>query len=116
MVFAFSFCSHIPGVNQKVSQLRQRHARLTSSIEHYELRVAEQQAQLARMNKPREDYGDEAEEPVEPEPETKEEPLTVEDLVKEEEEIRELERRKQGLEDRVSSMGRDISGVRGAMR
>ncbi|GME24363.1 dash subunit spc34 [Neofusicoccum parvum] len=108
---------HIPGVDQKIAQLRQRHARLTSSVEHYELRVAEQQAQLARMNKPR-DYGDDPEESVEPEPEpeVEEAPLTMEDLMKEEEEIRELERKKRGLEDRVNSMGRDISGVQRALR
>lgn len=39
------------------------------------------------------------------------EPMTEEDLRREEEEVRDLERKKQGLEDRVNSMGRDISGV-----
>lgn len=107
--------SHIPGVNQKIAQLRQRHARLTSSIEHYELRVAEQQAQLARMNKPRDDYDDPPEEEPESEPE-EEAPLTIEDLRREEEEVKELERKKRGLEDRVNSMGRDISGVQRALR
>ncbi|KAK7712919.1 hypothetical protein SLS57_007663 [Botryosphaeria dothidea] len=106
---------HIPGVNQKIAQLRQRHARLTSSIEHYELRVAEQQAQLARMNKPRDDYDDPPEEEPESEPE-EEAPLTIEDLRREEEEVKELERKKRGLEDRVNSMGRDISGVQRALR
>ncbi|KAH7064800.1 DASH complex subunit Spc34 [Macrophomina phaseolina] len=106
---------HIPGVNQKIAQLRQRHARLASSIEHYELQVAEQQAQLASMNKPRDHYDDHPAEEPEPEPEV-EEPLTLEDLRREEEEVRELELKKRGLEDRVRSMGRDISGVQRALR
>ncbi|KKY28377.1 putative dash complex subunit spc34 [Diplodia seriata] len=107
---------HIPGVDQKIVQLRQRHARLTSSLEHYELRVAEQQARLARMNKPRDEYGDEAEESMQPELEPEEAPLTMEDLMREEEEIRALENKKRGLEDRVNSMGKDIYGVQRALR
>ncbi|KAL1640137.1 hypothetical protein SLS58_007251 [Diplodia intermedia] len=107
---------HIPGVDQKIAQLRHRHARLTSSLEHYELRVAEQQARLGRMNKPRDEYGDEAEEPMQPRLEPEEAPLTMEDLMREEEEIRVLEDKKRGLEDRVNSMGKDIYGVQRALR
>ncbi|KAK8153498.1 DASH complex subunit Spc34 [Phyllosticta citrichinensis] len=109
---------HIPGVDEKIAQLRQRHARLQSSIDHYEMRVAEQQVQLARQNRHR-DYDEEEEQAPEPEPEPEvpmEELLTVEDLRREEEEIRELEKKKRGLEDRVNSMGRDLSGVRRAMK
>ncbi|KAK7509980.1 DASH complex subunit Spc34 [Phyllosticta citriasiana] len=112
---------HIPGVNEKIAQLRQRHARLQANIEHYEMRVAEQQVQLARQNRHR-DYDDDDAEEQEPQPQPQpeeppvEEPLTAEDLQREEEEIRELERKKRGLEDRVNSMGRDLSGVRRAMK
>lgn len=38
--------------------------------------------------------------------------LTAEDLRREEEEVKLLESKKRGLEDRVHSMGRDISGLR----
>lgn len=37
--------------------------------------------------------------------------LSVEDLRREEEQVKQLEQKKKGLEDRVNSMGRDISGV-----
>lgn len=37
--------------------------------------------------------------------------ITVEDLEKEEQEIRELERKKRALEDRVSGMERDLGGL-----
>lgn len=91
--------------------MRQRHIRLEASIENYEYKIAEQTTQLSRMNRSR-DYLDD--EPEEAEAETEApafEPMTAEDLRKEEEEVRQLEKKKRGLEDRVNSMGRDISGV-----
>ena len=39
------------------------------------------------------------------------EDFTVEDMRREEEEIAELERKKKALEDRVTGMEKDISGV-----
>ena len=86
--------------------MRQRYSRLESSIEYYDSRIAEQTAQLSKQNRSRE-Y-------VEQEPEEVEDAapvLTEEDLRREEEEVRQLEKKKRGLEDRVNSMGRDISGV-----
>lgn len=38
-------------------------------------------------------------------------PITVEQLEREEQEIRDLERKKQTLEDRVSGMERDLGGL-----
>ena len=38
-------------------------------------------------------------------------PLTKEDLEREEEEIKELERKKRGLEERVTGMERDLGGL-----
>jgi hypothetical protein len=49
---------------------------------------------------------------VEEEPEPVTAPLTEEDLRREEEEMRQLEKKKKELEDRVTSMSRDISGLR----
>lgn len=99
---------------ERIAALRARHRRLVSSIDHYELRVAEQTAQLNRMNRPR-DFGAEDEEEEEyaaEEPAEEEAPaavtMTEEDIRREEEEIRELESKKRGLEERVNSMGRDI--------
>lgn len=89
--------------------MRQRHARLESSLEYYETRLAEQTAQLSRLNRSR-DYVDEDAE-IEHEPQ-EEAILTAEDLRREEDEVRQLESKKRGLEDRVHSMGRDISGLR----
>lgn len=86
--------------------MRQRHSRLEASIEYYESRLADQALQLNRLNRSRE----------QPEPEVEEyqtetPTMTEEDLRQEEEEVKQLEWKKRGLEDRVNSMGRDISGV-----
>lgn len=86
--------------------MRQRYSRLESSIDYYESRIAEQTAQLTKMNRTRE-YVEDAPEDVESVAPV----MTEDDLRKEEEEVRQLERKKRGLEDRVNSMGRDISGV-----
>ncbi|EON65457.1 hypothetical protein W97_04695 [Coniosporium apollinis CBS 100218] len=105
----------IPGAAEKIHSLRQRHRRLAASLEHYEMRIAEQSAQLNRMNR---SHAFDAEDDLDDAEATNAQPsapaeiaLRREDLHKEEEEIRELECRKRELEDRVSSMGRDLSGV-----
>lgn len=75
--------------------------------------MAEQNAKLTKLNKPRDFEEGSTEDPESPSrndshPQV---PMTEDDLKREEEEIRELERKKQGLEERVDSMNRDISGV-----
>ena len=61
---------------------------------------------MSKMNRTREYDEPEAEEVESVAP-----VMTEDDLRREEEEVRQLERKKRGLEDRVNSMGRDISGV-----
>ncbi|KAF2455297.1 DASH complex subunit Spc34 [Lineolata rhizophorae] len=108
----------MPGAAEKIVALRNRHHRLAASIEHYELKVAEQAAQLSRMNRHRDFAMEEGEDDAAAAAAAEAEQVTdqpiymsEEDLKREEEEIKELERKKHGLEDRVSSMGRDITGV-----
>lgn len=104
--------SPIAGAADQIAQLRQRHGRLEASLRHYEAQIADQAAQLSKLNKPR-DYGsdgdgeDDAGVPDAPVFED----FTVEDMRREEEEIAELEKKKKALEDRVSGMEKDISGV-----
>lgn len=94
----------------KIAALRQRYAQVAASVDYYEERLAEQQVQLGKLNRSREDYMDEDDE-VQDEPEPVA-PLTEEDLRREEEETRQLEKKKKELEARVHSMSRDISGLR----
>ncbi|KAL6707862.1 hypothetical protein ACN47E_003762 [Coniothyrium glycines] len=100
----------IPGAQEQIAAMRQRHVQVTASLDYYEARLAEQQTQLQRLNRNR-DFpdGDAAEAEDEPRPTA---PLTEDDLRREEEEMRQLERKKRELEDRVHSMSRDISGLR----
>ncbi|KAF1985750.1 DASH complex, subunit Spc34 [Aulographum hederae CBS 113979] len=106
----------VPGAAEKITLLRQRHSRLVSSIEHYEARVEEQAMQLKRMNK-RRDFDDDDDEEEEEEPNDfrtrlqAEPQMTEEDMRREAEEVRELESKKRTLEDRVSALGKDITGV-----
>lgn len=104
--------SPIPGTADKIAALRQRHRRLEASLRHYEAQVAEQTSQLGKLTRSRNygsDYEGEDDAVVEDAPAVEE--FSVEDMQREEEEIRELERKKRGLEERVSNMEKDISGV-----
>jgi hypothetical protein len=80
-------------------------------LQHYETQIADQAAQLSKLNKSR-DYGSdyEDEDTALPEVAVLEE-FTAEDMAQAEEEIRVLERKKKSLEDRVAGMDKDISGV-----
>jgi len=90
--------------------MRQRHAQVTASVDYYEGRLAEQTTQLSRLNRTRDLVDDEPEDVAEDARVAA--PLTEDDLRMEEEEMRQLERKKKELEDRVHSMSRDISGLR----
>jgi predicted RNase H-like nuclease (RuvC/YqgF family) len=89
---------------QKIANLRYRHGELSESIASLETRVAEQAAQLEQMN-----Y--KVEEDVEIESYARPVEVTDEDLERELEEIRELELRKQMMEERVRAMEGDIGGL-----
>jgi vacuolar-type H+-ATPase subunit I/STV1 len=104
--------SPIPGAADQIATLWQRHRRLETSLQHYETQIAEQAAQLSKLNKSR-DYGSDYQSDGDvdaPEPPAFEE-FTQADMRQEEEEIQELERKKRSLEERVSNMEKDISGV-----
>jgi hypothetical protein len=105
----------IPGVPKRIEALRTRHGQLMSTLAHYEAKVAKQERELGRMNKGDgwsgdEDFDNDGERTPDSEAEEGIE-VTDEDLGREEEEIRELERRKKELEDRVSGMERDLGGL-----
>lgn len=102
--------SPIPGALEKIANLRQRHERLAASISHYEKAVEEQAEQLSRMNRPRNfDAGED--DGIAQSQQPAEVPMTAEDMRREEEEVKELEAKKQMLEERVNAMEQDIKGV-----
>jgi DASH complex subunit Spc34 len=88
---------------------------VTESVEIYEARVASQTAQLNRMNDKSDLVQDRMEDGVggtSPKEAAQEvAPVTDEVLRAEEQEIRELEMKKQALEERVASMEKDLGGL-----
>ncbi|KAK4539306.1 hypothetical protein LTR36_000799 [Oleoguttula mirabilis] len=114
----------IPGASDKIDALRRRHEQLAANIAHYEDRVSRNAQELQLMNRPasRASYAaageeDDEEEVVEAGSESVDDveadatssvPMTKADLQREEHEIRELERKKKGLEQRVTGMERDL--------
>lgn len=86
---------------------------ISQSIGRLEERVAKNTAELEQMSR---SYGDDDDDDYDDygtaaasQPETVD--ITDDDIARELEEIRELEQRKQALEDRVSGMERDLGGL-----
>ena len=114
-----SFDSPVPGASERIASLRSRYEQLNSSISRYESTISKQMAQLARINKHKEDegvYDEHEDEDIDENVNEADGPdnlqVTEEDLRREDEEIRELEKKKHALEDRVSGMERDLGGLR----
>lgn len=98
--------SPIAGAPEKIASLRYRHRQVAETVAHLEARVADQAAQLERMNKSI-DFSDDDEKDMDNEVVE----ITDEMIEQERQEIRELEMRKQTLEARVSGMERDLGGL-----
>lgn len=81
----------------------------------YEAKVASQTTQLDSMNKNYDDFEDNEKEGEETTAAAQRRhevaAITEDDLLAEEQEIRELERKKGALEERVSSMEKDLGGL-----
>ncbi|KAK5169186.1 uncharacterized protein LTR77_006495 [Saxophila tyrrhenica] len=104
----------IPGANDRIAGLRRRHQQLAANINHYESLVAEQSTQLQAMNRPTSRGGYSEPEDVEAGAAGLDDvaiPMTKEDLEREEQEVRDLERKKRALEERVEGMERDLGGL-----
>ncbi|KAI9881219.1 MAG: hypothetical protein M1830_007197 [Pleopsidium flavum] len=111
--------SPIPGAEERIATLRTRYGQLSSSIARQEARVEKQAAQLDKMNRPKEFDEDEEdldrdnvnERRLDAPAGIEETQVNSVDPMREEEEIKELEKKKRGLEDRVSGMERDLGGL-----
>ncbi|KAF6833988.1 dash complex subunit spc34 [Colletotrichum musicola] len=102
----------LPGALERIPQIRSRYAHQTNTLAYYEAKVAEQQAALERMNK---DHwmgdGDEEEEQEEEDDDEDEDVMTQEDLRAEEEVVRDLDRKKRELQQRLRAMEKDLGGL-----
>lgn len=99
----------LPGALEKIPQLRQRYAHQTNTLAYYEAKVAEHEAALGRMNK--DHWMGDDEEPEGKEDDEYEDRMTEEDLRAEEEVVRELDRKKRELQQRLRAMDKDLGGL-----
>ena len=119
VIHRLSLLSPIDGAPEKILSLRSRYEQLNSSIARYESKVSRQMAQLARMNRHKDGEVDDDDDTEALEDEDVnaiegqgEIYVTEEDIRRENDEIRELEKKKQQLEERVKEMERDLGGLR----
>lgn len=106
----------LPGALERIPVLRQKHAQQTSTLTYYEAKVAEQAQRLEGMNRDRrgggdEDYDDDDDVSMAAAAPASADGPTEEDLRQEEDEIRELERKKKELQERLRAMDKDLGGL-----
>ncbi|KAF2769495.1 DASH complex, subunit Spc34 [Teratosphaeria nubilosa] len=99
----------IEGAKEKIAALRRRHEQLAVNIAHYEDRVNRNTQELQLQNRPTSGGAYDDEELSIDDNDAM--PATKEDLMREAEEVRELERKKQMLEERVTGMSKDLGGL-----
>ncbi|KAI8963471.1 DASH complex, subunit Spc34 [Daldinia sp. FL1419] len=102
----------LPGALERIAAQRSKYAHSRNTLAYYEAKVAEQAEALGRMNK--DHWMDEEEEEEDDGGAAtldKEEILTEEDLGREEEQIRELERKKRELQERLKAIEEDLGGL-----
>jgi len=100
----------LPGALERIPSQRSKHANIRSTLAYYENKVAEQAEELARLNK---DHwlDDEDEDAAAAAGEMEGEILTEEDLRREEDEVRELDKKKRELQQRLKAMEKDLGGL-----
>ncbi|KAK1146639.1 hypothetical protein N8T08_002712 [Aspergillus melleus] len=101
----------VPGAQEKITSLRYRHELITESIVQLEERVAKNSTELEQMSHSYGNEYDDYDTAPAAQPETAD--VTDVDIEREMEEIRELERRKRVLENRVHGMERDLGELMG---
>lgn len=99
----------LPGARERIASLRAKHQNGLNTTAYYEAKVAEQTQQLAGMNKGYMEEQGEDEEDDEPEDESQ--VWTEEDLRREEEEAKEMDRKKKELQARLRAMEKDLGGL-----
>lgn len=99
----------LPGALERIQGIRQRWGAQANTLAYYEAKVAEQAERLGRLGK-KDEFADDEEE-VEEEVVVLDSMMTEEDLRIEEEEVRELDKKKKELQDRLKAMDKDLGGL-----
>lgn len=107
----------LPGALERIPAQRSKYAHSRSTLAYYEAKVSEQAEALGRMNK---DHWRDEEDDDDDEDEGENgdgggdvegEIITEEDLSREEDEVRELEKKKKELQERLRAMEKDLGGL-----
>ncbi|ORY58710.1 DASH complex subunit Spc34 [Pseudomassariella vexata] len=98
----------LPGAPERIMAQRAKYAHNRNTLAYYEAKVTEQQEALGRMNK---DIWDEEEEADTDSADDQEATLTEDDLIMEEEEVRELDKKKRELQRTLKAMEKDLNGL-----
>ncbi|TLS24530.1 hypothetical protein PpBr36_08253 [Pyricularia pennisetigena] len=101
----------LPGALERIPEMRQKYAHQRNTLAYYEARVAEQTSRLERMNRDRYAEEDDTQDDEEAEDQGVDDGFTEEDLRREEEEVRELDRKKKELQQRLKAMDKDLGGL-----
>ncbi|KAI1007719.1 hypothetical protein K3495_g504 [Podosphaera aphanis] len=104
----------LPGVTERVQELRSHYAQVSWAVKHYEKKVERQVAELEEIHR-----GDEVFDDLLDGDELNSELggvkstilVTHEDLAREEDEIRDLEEKRRNLEARIHEMEKDLGGL-----
>jgi len=98
----------LPGALERIPAQRQKHHQLNSTLAYYEAKIAEQQEALEKLNLDR--WADDEDDEEKPGEEIRN-AVTEDDLRREEDEVRELDRRKKDLQERLRAMDSDLGGL-----
>ncbi|KAB5542712.1 DASH complex subunit Spc34 [Coniochaeta sp. 2T2.1] len=101
----------LPGAFEKISSLRQKLAHQSNTLAYYEARVEEQSEALGRMNKDLWDDDDDEEMEEVTTGGFQRDVWTDEELRREEGEVRELDRKKKELQERLRDADNDYRGL-----
>ncbi|KAK3384993.1 DASH complex subunit Spc34 [Podospora didyma] len=99
----------LPGALERIPAQRQKYVQQNNTLAYYEAKVAEQQGALEKMNMDR--WADDEDEEIEEQAEDFSDVITAADLKREEEEVRELDKRKRELQARLRAIESDLGGL-----
>jgi hypothetical protein len=98
-----------PGAPEQIQQFRSRYGHDRNTLAYYEAKVSDQAQALERMNK--DHWMDEDEEAEAEEEGDDTDIITEDDLHYEEQEVRELDKKKRELQERLRNMEKDLGGL-----
>jgi hypothetical protein len=103
----------LPGAAERIGQQRQKYSHQNNTLAYYETRVHEQAQALERRTKDhqREEDDDLEDDELQTAVEERRDDFTIEELRQEEDDVRELEKKKKELQNRLKATEKDLGGL-----